>query len=58
MREPRAPAVIPTHSAMTPLVHSQPGHFKPISQTQTYYPIMCVVPLVGTGKRLDPVRPD
>jgi hypothetical protein len=29
-----------------------------MAQTDTYYRIICIVPLVGTGKQADPIRPD
>lgn len=52
-----APAVTPVYSATSATVKRQPGHIKPLAPTETYHRILCVVPLVGTGTRLDPVRP-
>ena len=45
------PAVIPIHSATTPIIHPQSTHVKTVAQTDTYFRIICVVPLVGIGKR-------
>jgi hypothetical protein len=52
------PSVTPAHPAATALTRPKPGHIKRVDPTDTYFRIICVVPLVGTGKRLDPVRPD
>lgn len=47
----------PLHPATVPLIKPHAGHAKPLAPTETYFRIMCVVPLVGTGKRQDPMRP-
>ena len=51
-------SVTPVRSATAPPVRPQLSHVKPMAPTDTFYRIICVVPLVGTGKRLDPIRPD
>lgn len=47
-----------THSATTPLVKPKPGHIKVVDPTNTFFRIMALVPLVGSGKHLDPIRPN
>ena len=60
--QPAAPATAPTpvvatHPATISIVKPQTGHVKAVSPTETYYRILCVLPLVGAGTRQDPVRP-
>ena len=52
------PTASVTHPATTPLVRPATSHGRTVGPTETYYRIICVVPLVGSGKHLDPVRPD
>ena len=55
---PGTPTATAIHSATTPIVQPQSTHARTVAPTDTYYRIICVVPLVGTGKGLDPIRPD
>ena len=55
---PTPVAVKPLHPATAPLVRPLYGHNRAIAVTDTYFRAIAVVPLVGSGKKGDPIRPD
>lgn len=54
---PSTASIKPTYSATTPINRPLSGR-RTVSATETHFRIMAVVPLVGTGKKGDPIRPD
>jgi hypothetical protein len=44
-----APPVSPSQSAAVPFVKPEPGHIRTVAPTDSFFRVICVVPLIGSG---------